>query len=174
MHSTNTHFTQWFHFCPHCKTELEVKPYLVSCPNCAFVDYLNPAPCVTLMVIKDDTMLFAKRAIEPHKGAWDLPGGFVNPGEMPIEAAQREITEETGLVVTDFRQFGEPLPDMYGNRPTLCTFYVGGEFEGELQAQDDVAELQWIQLSNLPLEEMPFKSISKALTQWLKINEQVY
>ena len=70
-------------------------PHWAICPNCDFVFYNNPAPCVSLLFYQDGQVLLARRGIEPQKGKWDLVGGFINTGESGEAAAVREAKEET-------------------------------------------------------------------------------
>ena len=64
------------------------------CAHCRFVDYVNPKIVAGAVVTKDDRILLCKRAIEPRKGFWTLPAGFMETGESVEEAAIREAREE--------------------------------------------------------------------------------
>lgn len=65
-----------------------------------------PIPCVDIVVFKDEKLLLLKRAIEPLKGYWCLPGGRITKGETPEEAAHRKVMEETGIIVYAFVAVG--------------------------------------------------------------------
>ena len=65
------------------------------CPNCETIHYQNPKPTATLICVNKDKILLVKRAFEPAKGEWSLPGGFIELGETPEDAAKRELVEET-------------------------------------------------------------------------------
>ena len=67
------------------------------CPNCKTIHYQNPKPTATLICIKKNEILLVKRAFAPAKGEWSLPGGFIELGETPEDAAKRELKEETNL-----------------------------------------------------------------------------
>jgi 8-oxo-dGTP diphosphatase len=69
-----------------------------GCPECGRDGYQNPALAVDAAVRRDDSVLLIQRGREPWKGAWALPGGFVDMGEDPLDAVLRELLEETGLV----------------------------------------------------------------------------
>src|SRR5262245_26214655 len=84
--------------CPRDGAELDLSdlPRRVSCPVCGFVAYANPKPAaVGLITDEQGRLLLVKRAIEPFKGCWDAPGGFVEEGEHPLDAVRRELLEET-------------------------------------------------------------------------------
>lgn len=60
---------------------------------------VRPEICVGGVVVHDDSLLLIKRARDPGRGQWSLPGGRVEPGELLAEAVVREVGEETGLAV---------------------------------------------------------------------------
>lgn len=64
------------------------------CDTCGFVDYVNPKIVGGAVVVKDDKILLCKRAIEPRKGFWTLPAGFMEEGESVEEGVAREAMEE--------------------------------------------------------------------------------
>ena len=72
---------------------------MATCDKCN--GWLNPALAADAAVRRGDTVLLIQRKHPPMKGAWALPGGFVDQGEDPIHAAVRELEEETGLVGTE-------------------------------------------------------------------------
>ena len=67
------------------------------CLECNAIHYENPKPAVTLICSRNDEILLVKRALNPGKGLWGLPGGFIEKGENPETAAIRELKEETML-----------------------------------------------------------------------------
>lgn len=89
----------------------------------------------------------------PRRGAWDIPGGFVEAGERPEQAARREVKEETGVDVRLRRLLGI-FPGVYGpgRAPTLNIYYIGHLKSGARTPvpKDDVAELAWFPLDRLP------------------------
>ncbi|MDO8586349.1 MAG: NUDIX domain-containing protein [Armatimonadota bacterium] len=125
-------------------------------------------PCVAVFVEKDGKVLFAKRAIEPAKGKWDIPGGFVEPREWAESAAAREVLEETGLNVRVTRYLGS-LPDVYGRTgiPTLNFCFVAEVEGGELEPQSDVASLSWFGPDEFP-EDMAFAHQRTALRWYME------
>src|SRR5687767_4246953 len=68
-----------------------------TCPECKQTIWSNPLPVAVVLVKMDGGVLIIQRGIEPAKGHWALPGGFLETGESWQEGACREVREETGL-----------------------------------------------------------------------------
>lgn len=66
------------------------------CGHCGFVDYQNPKIVVGSVAVFDDRILLCRRAIEPRRGYWTLPAGFLELGESVEAGARREAREEAG------------------------------------------------------------------------------
>ena len=64
------------------------------CPDCGFIDYKNPKIVVGAVCIWEDRVLLARRAIEPRRGLWTIPAGFLEADESSAEGAVRETREE--------------------------------------------------------------------------------
>lgn len=65
-----------------------------------------PIPCVDIVVTCDKDILLLRRQIPPLKGYWCFPGGRIEKGEEPQEAAARELKEETGIITDRFIEMG--------------------------------------------------------------------
>ena len=76
----------------------EVRPHQV-CASCGLEHHEHPMIVVTTFVAWERSLLWVRRAIEPKKGLWAIPGGFLEEGEPLREGAARELFEEAGLVV---------------------------------------------------------------------------
>ncbi len=70
------------------------------CGHCGFVDYDNPRIVVGSVVRHEGRILLCRRAIDPRKGFWTLPAGYLETGETPAEGAVREAREEANAVIT--------------------------------------------------------------------------
>ena len=106
----------WKH-CPRCGAGLEPLDggARIECPQCGFHYYASSKPTASGLVLDDDgRILLARRAREPDKGKWDLPGGFLNEGEDPRDALRRELMEETSLDV-ELLEFFDVVVDRYGD-----------------------------------------------------------
>jgi 8-oxo-dGTP diphosphatase len=149
--ATSTELADW-RTCPRCGAALEHRERSVACSSCGLEEYANPAPTASALV-RDDAgrILLARRAADPGAGLWDLPGGFMDEGEEPLETLRRELREETGLELEPGAFLGG-IPDRYGkDGPWTVNFYWEARLgEGEPRPADDVAELAWFPAEALP------------------------
>jgi 8-oxo-dGTP diphosphatase len=149
-----------FHFCPMCASPLTARripapdgPERRVCSVCRFIQWGNSKPTASGIVVNDaGEILLARRGIEPFKGMWDVPGGFLEAAEHPEAGVVRELREETGLEVTVTRLVGIYM-DTYGPEPcedTLNVYYECRIVGGELSAADDITEAGWFDPDGLP------------------------
>lgn len=91
-------------FCPHCGNSLVLKTIdnekVKTCGKCNFIFWNKPKPVVSILLHKNNKILMLKRAKEPFKDYWVLPGGFIGYTETAEEAVKREAKEEIGSDVT--------------------------------------------------------------------------
>lgn len=91
------------HYCINCGAELAPRVIegriFEACPHDDFVLWHDPKVVTSVVVEVGDRVLLGRRSIEPGKGLWCLPGGFVNDDEHPADAARRECREEIGAEV---------------------------------------------------------------------------
>jgi len=107
------------------------------------MEYRNPALTVDAAVRRGDEVLLIQRGNEPWKGAWALPGGFVDYGEDPRDAVLRELEEETGLsghIVSLLDAKGDPARDP---RKHIVSIVYLIEAEGEPVGGDDAADARF-------------------------------
>ena len=95
-----------YKYCPVCAGRLINKPSAklghLTCRQCGFIFYQNSKPTSSAFIINSlGQVLLAKRAINPKKGYWDSPGGFLENGEAPLAGLNREIKEELGVRLKD-------------------------------------------------------------------------
>ena len=120
-------------------------------------DYPRPAVTVDCVVLGLDTadlkVLLIKRGLEPHRGAWALPGGFVLPDESLDAAARRELAEETGIAEVFLEQlytFGAPDRDPRGRVITVAYYALAKLADFRIAAATDAADAGWHPLGALP------------------------
>ncbi len=92
-------------FCPHCGHEMII-PVIAGeprnhwyCERCREPYHEHPMIVVTAFIAHQKSLLWVRRAIEPQRGCWAIPGGFMEQGETLREAAARELREEAGVTV---------------------------------------------------------------------------
>ncbi len=143
-----------YNFCSDCGHKIDEGSSPPHCSNCDTTYYRNSKPCASVLPIKDGKVLLAKRGQNPYKGSYDIIGGFMELGELPEEAAIREAKEETGLDIQITALLGI-YSDVYGNDGdhTLNLHYLGKVLGGEMKPMDDVAELEWIPINEVPLDD---------------------
>src|SRR5207253_5032916 len=93
------------------------------CDGCRYVLYVNPRPAVCAVVVEGDRVMLVRRAVEPRRGCWDLPGGFLERGEHPVEGLRREMQEETGLEIEILEPLGFFLDTYPEPGETTLNFY---------------------------------------------------
>jgi len=163
---------QPYKYCPYCTSILEEK--LVeghdrsTCTECGWINYRNPVPVVGCLVSNEEgELLLIKRALEPAKGSWALPGGFVELEESPLEAGGRELKEETGLDSQPGRLIGaySQESELYG-----AVLIVGVEFivsAYDLHPGDDAKEAKFFPIDEIP--QIPFIAQRKLVKDYLNL-----
>ncbi len=104
---------------------------------------------VGILIRKGDEYLLIKRASEPDKGFWSVPGGMVEVGEKAEEAAIREANEETGLkieIVKDLGVVDKIVRDEVGKvrYHFVIIDYLAEPFAGEMHHHDDALDAKWV------------------------------
>jgi 8-oxo-dGTP diphosphatase len=130
------------------------------CPQCGWIFFADPKVAAGVLVEKKRQVLLVRRANAPFKGLWTLPAGFIDAGEDPQMAAQRECLEETGLTI----QIRALLDVMFGQEHPhgahIVIFYRGKIISGELHPGDDVDQVAFFGYSNLP-------QLAFSTTEWI-------
>lgn len=107
-----------------------------------------------MLVTRSREILLAKRGVNPFKGQWDVPGGFLEYGEHPENGVRREINEELGLRLPKRLNLIGVYMDTYGSRVPEATlnFYFLATVPKTIRlvAQDDITHVSWFPLSQVP------------------------
>jgi ADP-ribose pyrophosphatase YjhB (NUDIX family) len=120
------------------------------CPACDWIFFPDPRVAVAVVVRKNSDVLLVQRANPPRKGYWTLPGGFMDAGEDPFRAAERECLEETGLVVRATELLGMVARPENSTGAHLVLYFHGEYQQGDLIAADDAESARYFPLDRLP------------------------
>jgi len=120
-------------------------------------DYDKPSVTADIVIftVQDNELkiLLVKRAVEPFKNKWAIPGGFVKMNESLEDAAKRELMEETGVGEVYLEQlysFGEPKRDPRGRVITIAYVALINSEKIKIRASTDVSEVQWFSIKKIP------------------------
>ncbi|MGE8502813.1 ADP-ribose pyrophosphatase YjhB (NUDIX family) [Ectopseudomonas oleovorans] len=130
------------------------------CGHCATVHYENPRIVAGCLPVWGDQVLLCRRAIEPRRGYWTLPAGFMENGETTEQAAARETLEEACARVRDLNLY--TLFDL----PHISQVYM--MFRAELVDLDfavgeESLEVRLFEESQIPWSELAFPTIGRTL-----------
>ena len=157
-------------FCPQCGQPVVEqlrfgKPRPV-CPHCGYVHFADPKVAAVVFVERlhggRREVLLVRRGVDPGKGLWALPAGFVDRAEDPRSAAIREAEEETGLQV----EISQLLDVLYNQNGHIVIVYAAHWLGGTLRAGDDADEARWFDPENLP--ELAFESTNQIVSAWVQ------
>ena len=156
-------------FCPLCGAALAREPIPPDqrehavCTRCRFIFYLNPKLVGATIPEQDGRVLLTRRTIDPGRGLWTFPGGFVDYGETVTDAAVRETFEETGLKVD---LSGLLNVYTYPAAPVIVV-YQAVVVGGTLTACDENDLLEWVAPEDIPWGALAFQSTREALREWM-------
>jgi len=135
------------------------------CPNCDHVVYFDVKVAVVVFILQDERVLLVKRAVDPMKGRWAMPAGFVEAGEDPQDAARREALEETSLNVQIDRLLDVFYTAGDGGVADIVIAYKASIVSGELKAEDDAEAVGWFSRADLP--DVVFLPSQRLAARWL-------
>ena len=157
-----------YRYCPYCGDPLIVKemaarpvPYCLACRRPFFQD---PKVAAAVLVVQRDRVLLVRRGVDPQRGQWALPAGFVDAGEDPRRAAQRECLEETGLQVKITGLLDVVFGGDEPRGASIIIVYCAQVRGGDLRPADDVDEARFFPLDRLP--PLAFRASRLALARW--------
>lgn len=159
-----------FRFCPFCGDSLEetfrhgaLRP---ACSRCGFVHFHDPKVAVVGLVTRGERVLLVRRAFEPARGMWALPGGFMDGHEPAAEALRRELAEETGVeICVQGLMAHYPLTGSGGEVSGIVLCFAAEGVSETITPGDDVAEAAWFAADELPTE-LAFVSTQELLNLW--------
>ncbi len=153
-------------YCSHCGAPVSVKipegderPRHV-CERCDTIHYQNPKIVAGVLPTWKDQILFCRRAIEPRKGLWTLPAGFMENNETVAEAACRETYEEAHARLAGVELYTViSLPHI----SQVYMLYRGELDDGSYSPGIESLETRLFDIDTIPWGELAFKTIEKTL-----------
>ncbi len=135
------------------------------CPSCGTIHYQNPKLVVGCIPVWKDRILMCRRNIQPRRGYWTLPAGFLENGETAEAGACRETLEETGATVADL------TPYLMVDIVHIHQIYL--MFRSRLRSLDfhptrESSEVKLLEENDIPWEDIAFKVVEKTLRHYLQ------
>ena len=132
----------------------------LSCPECGHIAYVNPRLVVTTLPITESgDLVLLRRGIEPGRGRWAQPGGFLEIDETVHQAAIRETREETGLLV-------EP-GEIIGLYTRLEAAVVTIAFEAKVVGGTAAITPEALEVATFTPERIPWPELAFRTTMWM-------
>ena len=135
------------------------------CLSCGAIHYENPRVVVGCIPVWEGRILMCRRNIEPRKGYWTLPAGFLENGETTADGARRETLEETGAVAVDLAPY--LMVDIVHIHQIYLMFRAGLR-EPEFHPTRESAEVKLVREADIPWSDIAFKVIEKTLRYYLQ------
>lgn len=132
-----------------------------ACPECGFIHFNDPKVAAVVLVQHNNRVLLVRRAMNPARGKWALPGGFVDFGEDPYRAAAHEVLEETGVAIVNVA-----LADILSDGGPIVITFTALASNSAAHAQDDADAVLWYAADD-PLPDLAFESTRAMLTRWI-------
>lgn len=134
------------------------------CQACAHVHYQNPNIVAGSLPVWGDQVLLCRRAIEPRKGYWTLPAGFMENGETLRQAAARETEEEACARLTDLHLYTVlDVPHI----DQVHVFFRAQLADLTFAAGVESLEVQLFSEKDIPWSELAFRTVARTLECWL-------
>lgn len=161
-------------FCPRCGNQLYwKKDEMTICTRCEHHVYENPRSTnAAILINEQDEILLVRRAVNPFKGLWDLPGGFVSIREDFEESMLREITEEIGITLERndlryFRTYHERYVYQEMNYFLITITYTAHiRSDITLRPADDISEARFVDPHMVDLAEIAFPSMRQTVQEY--------
>lgn len=161
-------------YCPRCGTYLvmqelsgKLRP---TCPTCNWIFFPDPKVAVAALVSEQGKVLLVRRTNDPMRGFWTLPAGFMDAGEDPARAIERECKEETGLIVKTSRLLDVIAGKVHPRGAEILIIYLVGIISGTLCPGDDADQARFFDPSDLP--PLAFQSTQTIVNTWMKLIKQ--
>jgi ADP-ribose pyrophosphatase YjhB (NUDIX family) len=132
------------------------------CPDCGFIQYDNPKVVVGSVVTKNDRILLCRRAIDPRKGFWTLPAGYLELHESTEDGARREAQEEASAALEI-----EGILAVYTiPRASQVQVIYRARLASDFAPGPESLEVKLFSWDEIPWRDLAFPSVHWALRQW--------
>ena len=164
-------FTRRIEHCQVCGTPVEQaipegdNRERAVCPSCGHIHYVNPLNVVGTLPVWQDQVLLCRRNIEPRKGFWTLPAGFMELGETTEEGARRETDEEAGAHIE--------LQGLYCvlnvvSAGQVHLFYRARMLDTSLAPGPETIEARLFREDEIPWDELAFRTVRMTLQRYFE------
>ncbi len=162
-------------FCYRCASELKegvppgddrVRQY---CQHCGYVHYTNPTLLVAVVLYCGDKLFWARRMIDPAKGLWSFPSGFIESGETPQQAASRELFEETKISIPSEDMLLMSIGSVVSIDQVYMSFRCPVKQLLDASITAETAEWGWFSEGEAPWETMAYPELEpnfRQIYQW--------
>ncbi|MEE2956933.1 MAG: NUDIX hydrolase [Pseudomonadota bacterium] len=133
------------------------------CPDCGFIVYENPKIVVGTVALWDDQILLCRRAIDPRKGFWTLPAGYLEQNETSLEGAQREAWEEAHA---EFEPRGILAVYSIPRLSQVQIIYIADLLSPDVSPGPESEETGLFKWIEIPWKEIAFPSVKWALNHY--------
>jgi ADP-ribose pyrophosphatase YjhB (NUDIX family) len=136
------------------------------CADCGYVAYENPKIVAGSVVVSGGKVLMCRRAIDPRKGFWTLPTGYMELGETVAEAARREALEEAEADIVLDGILGVFSIARIGQVQVIFRAGFTDPDAPRFQAGPESQEVALFSWDEIPWEQIAFPSVHWALNAW--------
>ncbi|HVZ09416.1 NUDIX hydrolase [Rhodopila sp.] len=136
------------------------------CDDCGFVAYENPKIVAGAVVASGDRVLMCRRAIEPRRGFWTLPAGYMELGETVEEAARREAFEEAEATIALDGILGVFSVARIGQVQVIFRASFADPSSPHLAAGPETLEVALFRWEEIPWADIAFPTVVWALNAW--------
>jgi ADP-ribose pyrophosphatase YjhB (NUDIX family) len=136
------------------------------CTSCGRIHFEDPKVAVAVLAERNGQVVLIRRGVNPGRGKWSLPAGYVEAGEDPRQAAIRELKEETGLEVSALSLVDVIARQGPEDGADILILYRGTAQEGNPLPGDDAEAAGLFGPQDLP--ELAFPSTLRILDLWHK------
>lgn len=148
-----------FTHCPRCGAAGKTEFNRLACGQCGLSNFFSPKPANALLAQNSaGEYLLVKRARNPAKDLWDVPGGFIDRDETIEQSMSREAQEELGVDISDITYFGS-YKDTYAYQdviyPVVITVLRASIKDAEqIKPADDASDYKYFKLQDFPTSQL--------------------